>query len=330
VGVQGWIATTDAGWYRTLLAEQQGRRAARVAAGTGDADEDVNFWQPSGRRPMSLPEGAPFVFKLKAPHRKICGFGLFVRFLPLPDWLAWDTFGRRNGVADLAELRARIQQIRARNRIDAAADIGCNLVAQAVFFGPDAWVDPPADWADNIVTGKTYDLTVGEGRRVWRDCLAALGGEGVDSLRRTPAREVDAPLWAGPRFGADRVVTPRRGQAIFRAEVLHEYGRACALTGDHTLPVLDAAHVKPYEVGGEHALTNGLTLRTDVHRLFDRGYVTFDAEHKLVVSRRLAEEFANGRAYYALQGTRLAAPRSGEQGRPTAALAWHREHRFVG
>jgi putative restriction endonuclease len=36
---------------------------------------------------------------------------------------------------------------------------------------------------------------------------------------------------------------------------------------------LDAAHIKPYSEGGEHAVENGLLLRTDIHKLFDLGYV---------------------------------------------------------
>jgi hypothetical protein len=47
---------------------------------------------------------------------------------------------------------------------------------------------------------------------------------------------------------------------------------------------------------------NGLLLRTDIHRLFDRGYVTPD--FKVEVSGRLREQFENGRTYYALDGTR--------------------------
>ena len=52
-----------------------------------------------------MPVGTPFFFKLEAPHNAICGFGFFAGFSVLPDWLAWDSFGRANGVASLSELR---------------------------------------------------------------------------------------------------------------------------------------------------------------------------------------------------------------------------------
>ena len=49
---------------------------------------------------------------------------------------------------------------------------------------------------------------------------------------------------------------------------------------------------------GAARVDNGLLLRLDIHRLFDRGYVTVDRDYRFVVSRRLKEEFDNGRTYY--------------------------------
>ncbi|MCA9687151.1 MAG: HNH endonuclease, partial [Myxococcales bacterium] len=98
-----------------------------------------------------------------------------------------------------------------------------------------------------------------------------------------------------------------------------------AVTGEHSLPVLDTAHIRPYADGGSHDIDNGLPLRVDLHRLFDRGYVTFDEEQRLVVSRRLQEEFENGKTYYAMAGQLL---RRSSEAQPAAALAWHRDHVF--
>ncbi|PSO48774.1 MAG: hypothetical protein BRC33_08750 [Cyanobacteria bacterium SW_9_44_58] len=46
------------------------------------------------------------------------------------------------------------------------------------------------------------------------------------------------------------------------------------MTGERTLPALDAAHIKPYAQSGSHTISNGLLLRADLHRLFDRFYIT--------------------------------------------------------
>jgi putative restriction endonuclease len=135
---------------------------------------------------------------------------------------------------------------------------------------------------------------------------------------------------ARPRYGTPTLLRPRLGQGIFRVQVLDAYDRACAVTHEHSLPVLEAAHIRPYAHGGEHSVANGLALRTDLHRLFDRGYITVDAAHRLVVGRRLHDDFANGRSYYELDGRPLALPARPDR-RPSAeALAWHREHTFLG
>jgi putative restriction endonuclease len=73
--------------------------------------------------------------------------------------------------------------------------------------------------------------------------------------------------------------------------------------------VLEAAHIVPYAAGGQHELSNGILLRSDLHRLFDLGYVTVNPDdHRVVMSRRIREEFENGRDYYALDGQMLRPP----------------------
>jgi putative restriction endonuclease len=71
------------------------------------------------------------------------------------------------------------------------------------------------------------------------------------------------------RFGKSVIVTPRLGQGSFRVLVTDAYRYRCAITSERTLPVLEAAHIRPYATGGKHALSNGLLLRSDLHRLFD-------------------------------------------------------------
>lgn len=75
---------------------------------------------------------------------------------------------------------------------------------------------------------------------------------------------------------------------------------------------------------------NGLLLRTDIHRLFDQGYVTVTPEHRFEVSRRLREDDSNGRTYYAMHGKQLRVP-SRAVGRPSQSLlSWHNENVFLG
>ena len=130
--------------------------------------------------------------------------------------------------------------------------------------------------------------------------------------------------------GAPDVVRPRLGQGAFRILVTDIYDRRCAVTGERTLPVLEASHIKPYAEGGAHDPTNGLLLRSDLHTLFDRGYITVTPEYRLEVSRRIRDEFENGRDYYALSGHQLRLPRV-ESARPDQRLLdWHNTYKFHG
>lgn len=105
------------------------------------------------------------------------------------------------------------------------------------------------------------------------------------------------------------------------------YQKRCAITGERTVPVLEAAHIRPYALEGPHRVSNGLLLRSDLHTLFDRGYVTVTPELTVEVSRRIKEEFENGRDYYAHHGKRLAnVPAHLHEQPQHDYLKWHNEH----
>jgi len=155
--------------------------------------------------------------------------------------------------------------------------------SRSVVLRRGSWIPVPRDWSPRTQTGARYDLSHDEGLRVWTACLERAAGLAEAALDVSPAR-----------YGAPSLHLPRLGQGIFRVKVLDAYGRACAVTEEHSLPVLEAAHIKPYASDGEHAVSNGLSLRSDLHRLFDRGYVTVDEDQRFVVGRRLKDEFENG------------------------------------
>lgn len=224
-------------------------------------------------------------------------------------------------------MRGRIQAIRARIGYDeagGAGDIGCIVLVSPVFFPPDAWVPQPADWPARSLTPVRYDLTHGEGLRVWAACQERAGNL---ARRIPPARAV---VEDAPRHGEPRPVAPHIGQGAFRVAVLDAYGRACAVTGEHSLPVLDAAHIQPFGDHGPHAVSNGLLLRADLHRLFDTGYVTVTPEHRLEVSARLRADYQNGRSYYPLHGSRLRPPVDARSQPDPLFLTYHNEHVYLG
>jgi putative restriction endonuclease len=132
------------------------------------------------------------------------------------------------------------------------------------------------------------------------------------------------------RFGEPHLLSPRLGQGAFRVLVTDLYSRRCAVTHERTLPALEAAHIRPYAEGGQHEARNGLLLRRDLHSLFDAGYVTVAPDFRFNVSRRIREEFDNGRHYYELHGQRIALPDDASKRPDPAALTWHNETCFRG
>jgi len=82
------------------------------------------------------------------------------------------------------------------------------------------------------------------------------------------------------------LIRPRLGQGAFRVSVTEAYNRACAVTQEHSLPALEAAHIRPFAKEGPHEVRNGLLLRADLHRLFEQGYLTVTPNHRLEVIRR--------------------------------------------
>ena len=132
------------------------------------------------------------------------------------------------------------------------------------------------------------------------------------------------------RYGEPVITLPRLGQGSFRVIVTDAYDRRCAITQEKTLPALDAAHIKPYGEGGEHRVENGILLRSDIHKLFDTGYVTVTTDHRFEVSNRIKEEFDNGEQYRMLHGHRIHLPTKPEFHPDSEFLTWHNENVFRG
>jgi putative restriction endonuclease len=300
-----WVGVTDQDWFEHLRAR---------------APDEVNFWQPSaGRRAVRLDAGAPFLFKLHAPRNYVVGGGFFVRYSALPARLAWEAFGEKNGVEDYAQLRRRIERYRT---TASAGDpvIGCNILNAPFFLEEKDWIPIPETWAPNTQQGRTFDTAENDGLRLWNAVRSHL-----------PGAAKAAPQVDEPRFGAEYLTRARLGQGAFRVLVTEAYERRCAITGERTLPVLEAAHIKPFAQTGPHLVSNGLLLRSDLHILFDDGYLTVTDDYRVEISNRIKEEFENGREYYQYRGRQLTKlPNSVDERPATDLLRWHNEHVYLG
>ena len=301
-----WVGVTDNNWFEYLAAR--------------NCDE-VNFWQPSAKAPfVSLPPGTPFLFKLRRPYNHIAGGGFFVKFAVLPLHIAWDAFGVKNGAATLTALDRLVRPL-ARLEKRVSFEIGCNVLANPFFFGKDSWIPAPEDWSANIVVGKTYDTTSSIGMGIWSR---------VQERLNPSTYPVPSAQELRPEYGAQFLSRARLGQGAFRILVTEAYKRRCAIPGETILPVLEAAHIKPFSVSGPNNTFNGLLLRSDFHKLFDLGLVTVTPEYLIEVSPRIKEEWFNGKAYYRLHGQPLAGLPEESFDRPRKDfLRWHNEECFA-
>ena len=308
----GTIAITDFDWYEFLSQRRSW--------------EEVNFWKPTTRWPFRAPQFSPFLFKLKAPHRAIAGFGHFARYSALPESFAWEWFGPANGCSSFEEMHTRLERIRreiAAVPQQGIPQIGCIVIVNATFFSQEEWIPQPRDWAESNLRHTSYDLDVGEGARVWAECLAR-----IQSDRELRVAESDT-LGALERYGSPVLIRPRLGQGAFRVSVTEAYNRACAVTEEHSLPALEAAHIRPFAKEGPHEVRNGLLLRADLHRLFEQGYLTVTPKYRLEVSDRLRDDYHNGKSYYPLRGTRISVPASEFEQPTRGLLEWHNQNVFL-
>lgn len=309
MGIKLVVAVTDGDWFDAL------RTRTDLA--------EVNFWSPSGAGFRALMPGELFLFKLHSPRNFVVGGGVFAYANTLPVSLAWQAFREANGATSLAQMRQRIEKYR-RGRTDGGPGdfaIGCRLLTQPFFLEEQDWIPVPSTWSPNIVSFKTFDSDADDGAALW----AAVGDRMAGRLDWARDRADEAP-----RYGAPQLVKPRLGQGLFRVIVTDSYRRKCAITGEKTLPALEAAHILPYGEGGAHEASNGILFRRDIHSLFDAGYVTVTPDLRFEVSGRIREEFENGRHYYDLHGHALTAPDRPDWRPDPAKLAWHNEHRFLG
>ena len=161
----------------------------------------------------------------------------------------------------------------------------------------------PSNWSKSIVQGKSYQTGAPIADKLWSEIKMRLDIYLHDSDGKPTQLQVENK--ADDQTFKTILTKVRMGQGAFRLKVTDAYHRKCSITGERTLPVLEAAHIKPYADSGPHLLSNGIVLRSDLHTLFDSGYVSITTEFKIEISQRIKAEFENGKEYYQYHGASL-------------------------
>jgi putative restriction endonuclease len=154
-----------------------------------------------------LTAGEPFFFKTDDPHNRIVGGGFYSGFAALRISEAWELFADANGAASMEQMRQRVGRYR-REPIVPGEDpeIGCVFVRDVRFLRAELGVEPPPDFAANVVQGEGHDLAGEPAAGYFAGLLEQVLGvaAGVDL----------AEPWqrAGPVYGDPRLTPQRLGQ----------------------------------------------------------------------------------------------------------------------
>lgn len=110
---------------------------------------------------------------------------------------------------------------------------------------------------------------------------------------------------SGPTFALTESALPkskdvttqqRIGQDRYRAMLIEYWGGQCAVSGCKEVSVLVASHIKPWRDCVENNEWidpfNGLLLSPNIDAVFDKGFITFDENGRIVISKLLSQSDA--------------------------------------
>lgn len=214
----------------------------------------------------------------------------------------------RKVAAGVGDARASDSQQFRQGLLDEASTIGLAIGRNQ--HGEHVVAMKPARFVDYLRQYKSTYHPSGEG-----GAAPPATGRSMSELVAEAELEEAAPLDAPgadlpPTFdpatiedGRERVareIAIRRGQTVFRRQLLEAYG-CCAMTGCTVEAALEAAHIVPYQGPGTNHPLNGLLLRADIHTLFDLGLLAVDPDTLAI----LVDSHLDGTEYEVLRDRNL-------------------------
>lgn len=191
------------------------------------------------------------------------------------------------------------------------------------FLADSQAVAERAEAAYSAVTGKEIE-----------DFLPELGHAEWPGSQEGPAKErvfEDDLITPAGATEKEVLIKTRRVQSFFRSAVLTSYEHRCALTGLAVPELLNASHIIPWSLDEKRRADprNGICLNAFHDRAFDRGLISFDKHHRVMVSSTVRENEECGIHRDQLTGLSGRPLRLPERFQPeTSALDFHRETIF--
>ncbi len=119
----------------------------------------------------------------------------------------------------------------------------------------------------------------------------------------------------------------------FRREILKLYNETCCISkqnvvANFTISMVDACHIVPFAESFNNNPANGIALSPNLHRAFDRGLLSIDANYKVVLSKHFSENRESPFSFQQFESVQILLPTSEKFLPSQEAFAWHRKNKF--
>lgn len=145
---------------------------------------------------------------------------------------------------------------------------------------------------------------------------------------------LDADGVMGATSVVDALSEPRKRSSGWPQMIVSAWDRQCAFCGydgqlGGSVVGIEAAHVRWFNLGGPDSPDNGFALCSLHHKLFDRGAIGLDQNHRVQVSALFSARTESAKRIYELHDKPLA-PRRGTTLPAQEYVAWHSTQVFKG
>ena len=110
----------------------------------------------------------------------------------------------------------------------------------------------------------------------------------------------------------ERLVKTRVNQSVFRKIVLNNYEYKCAISGIDLPELLVASHIVPWAKDEKNRMNpcNGISLNNLYDNAFDRGFISFDSETRLILAEILEKSTSDSilKLFKNIKGQKLTTP----------------------
>lgn len=264
------------------------------------------------------PPGSLVLFLVeKDGEQIICGGGFFLKHLNLDITSCWNEYGVLSGYMTLNDFLKRAKEFKA----DMNDPLSCYIADGSFIFIRKNMVHVPDMFRINFEDRSRITIPSDEpfGMFIKKVCLE----------RRKAQIDPSSCTWPGIYYVAS-VHKSAEQASQYRTKLLSVYGFKCAVTGCTLMPALSVAHIKTIYDDRYLNLNNGVILRSDIHHLFSKGYLTFFYDDDGLVRVKISKNMKLNLdpEYSELDGKKITLPENKDYWPDKDYLKWHNHIRF--